>query len=131
MQSYAHAFELKELLPSLNVFMRWHYRKRASEFKRIEKLCSLLIVRPPSPLTKYHITFTRHTQKPLDIDNLVASFKPVMDAIVRAGVIEDDKWCTFENVSYRQVRAEKKTDQKTSVSIQELISKEFQNTEVQ
>lgn len=119
MQSYSFSFELNELPPSLNVFMRWHYRKRASEFKRIENNCRKLILgnAPAAPLTSYQIIFTRHTIRPLDIDNLVASFKPILDSLVRSGVIEDDKWCTTDNLKYKQERVLKKDAQKITVQI--------------
>jgi Holliday junction resolvase RusA-like endonuclease len=122
MQSYCLSFELNELPPSLNVFMRWHYRKRASEFKRIENNCikNILGRAPAAPLTSYQITFTRHTIRPLDIDNLVASFKPVLDSLVRSGVIEDDKWCTTDNLKYKQEKVNTKMDQKISILINEI-----------
>lgn len=120
MQSYSLSFELNELPPSLNVFMRWHYRKRAKEFKRIEINCiqQILGKKPKDPLKDFHITFTRFTTRALDIDNLVASFKPVLDSLVRAGVIEDDKWATTENLKYVQTKVSSKKEQKITVSVQ-------------
>lgn len=122
MQSYSFSFELNELPPSLNVFMRWHYRKRASVFKRIENTCKLLILgkAPATPLTSYQIIFTRFTIRPLDIDNLVASFKPVLDSLVRSGVIEDDKWEMSEFIRYKQVKVKTKLEQKITSEIKSL-----------
>jgi Holliday junction resolvase RusA-like endonuclease len=119
MQSYSLSFELNELPPSLNIFMRMHYRERASVFKRIENNCKKLILgkAPATPLTSYQITFVRHTIRPLDIDNLVASFKPVLDSLVRSGVIEDDKWEMSEFIKYRQVKVKTKKDQRVSVEV--------------
>lgn len=101
--------------------MRWHYRKRASEFKRIENNCKKLILgkAPVKPLTTYQIIFTRHTIRPLDIDNLVASFKPILDSLVRSGVIWDDKWCGSEKFRYEQVKVSAKKDQKIVIQIGE------------
>lgn len=102
--------------------MRWHFRKRAKEFKRIEILCHQQMIgkKPERPLANYLITFTRHTIRPLDIDNLVASFKPILDSLVRAGIIEDDAWCTTDNLKYRQVKASSKKDQKVTMEIKSL-----------
>ena len=47
--------------------------------------------RPPDePLQSASITFTRRSSAQPDYTNLVASFKPVEDALVTMGVIEDD-----------------------------------------
>lgn len=73
--------------------------------------------KPVEPLSKYQITFTRHTIRPLDIDNLVASFKPILDSLVRGGIIQDDKWCTTENLTWKQEKVAKKIEQRVSVSI--------------
>lgn len=123
--SYSLSFELDKLPPSLNVFMRWHYRKRSAEFKKIKLECQRRITKPESPLASYHITFTRFTTRALDIDNLVASFKPVLDALVNCGVIQDDKWCTTENLSYKQEKVAKMNEHKVRV---EVVSKELKNT---
>lgn len=119
MQSYCLSFELKDLPPSLNVFMRWHYRKRSTEFNKIKDNCRKLILGkvPATPLSSYQITFARHTIRPLDIDNLVASFKPVLDSLVSFGVIEDDKWEMSKHIKYLQLKVNKKTDQKITTEI--------------
>lgn len=77
--------------------------------------------KPEKPLSQYQITFTRHTIHPLDIDNLVASFKPVLDSLVRAGVIEDDKWCTTENLKYRQEKAGSRAKQRVTVEVESIV----------
>lgn len=120
--SYKLSFELNELPPSLNVFMRMHFRERAKVFKRIENQCHLLMAgkTPEKPLAKFLITFTRFTIRPLDIDNLVASFKPVLDSIVRAGVIEDDKWTGTDSFHYKRERVSEKKDQRILMEIKSL-----------
>lgn len=123
MQSYSLAFELNELPPSLNVFMRWHYRKRHKEFCIIEKNCLAHFYKrlPETPLSKYQITFTRHTIRPLDIDNLVASFKPILDSLVKGRVIEDDKWDMSEHIKYRQEKVSKRILQKVTILVSEVV----------
>lgn len=125
MQSYSLYFELKELPPSLNKILAMTWRKRKRIYDNLKKLAHYQILgkKPSTPLLKYHITFTRHTIRPLDIDNLVASFKPVLDSLVLSGVIGDDKWCTFENVSWKQVKVSKRIEQKISVEVKSLNAK--------
>lgn len=43
-------------------------------------------------LDKAHLTLTRHSSKAPDSDGLVSGFKPVIDALVRFGVIIDDNY---------------------------------------
>lgn len=119
MQAYSLYFELKELLPGLNKILRMHWRKRQAIYKSVYRIVDLLILgkRPSKPLTKYTITFTRHTTRPLDIDNLVASFKPVLDSLVLSEVILDDKWSMTDNVFYKQKKVAKKTEHKISVEV--------------
>lgn len=119
MQDYSLSFELKELLPGLNKVLRMHWRKRNSIYKAVYTTVDYLTLgkRPSTPLTKYAITFTRHTIRPLDIDNLVASFKPVLDSLVLSGVIKDDKWSMTDNVFYKQRKVSKMIEQKISVEV--------------
>lgn len=119
MQSYCLSFELNELPPSLNVFMRWHFRKRSAEFNKIKRNCLANISgkEPSKPLTKYSITFTRHTIRPLDIDNLVASFKPVLDSLENYKVIKSDKWEMSEHIRYKQVKVKKTVEQKVLIQV--------------
>lgn len=42
------------------------------------------------PLTKAKLTLVRYSSRQPDEDNLMASWKPVIDALVSYGVIEDD-----------------------------------------
>lgn len=54
---------------------------------------------------------------PLDLDNLVASFKPVLDSLVRAGVIEDDKWTGTDSYHYKQTRVSTKKEQRITIEV--------------
>lgn len=47
---------------------------------------------PEVPLSKARITITRNFYRMLDYDGLVGSMKPVVDALVTAGVLADDNW---------------------------------------
>lgn len=122
MQKYSLYFELKELPPSLNrIFsMTWQKRKRIFDKIKTEAHYHILGKKPSTPLKNYHITFTRHTISPLDIDNLVASFKPVLDSLVLSGVIEDDKWGMTDNVFYKQAKVKKMKEKKVSIQVLEI-----------
>lgn len=51
--------------------------------------------RPPKPLKKAKITLTRHSSVSPDFDGLVSSFKHILDGLIDAKVIQNDK---FENI---------------------------------
>ena len=92
-------------------------------FKKLKNLVWLSVREntPEAPLTKYKVVCTRHTIRPLDpFDNLPGSFKVIIDGLVEAKVIEDDKWTMADQITARQVKVSKKKDQKITVEVQEL-----------
>lgn len=62
---------------------------------------------PEAPLTKAKITCTRHSTTECDFDNLVISFKPLIDGLKLAGVISDDKSSVIGQPTYLWVRAKR------------------------
>jgi len=46
--------------------------------------------RPKKPLQKARGVFVRHSAKEPDFENLAQSFKPIIDGLVKHGVLEDD-----------------------------------------
>lgn len=113
------SFELNELPPSLNKYMRMHFHVRSKIFNKIKNDIHKLVLGklPVEPLTSYQITFTRFTIRPLDIDNLVASFKPVLDSLTLFEVIEDDRWEMPTKILYKQTRVKHKPEQKITVYV--------------
>lgn len=86
-------FDLQGLPMTLNQLLAAPLRARMRH-KRLWKRDVFLITfnqRPPVPLKKAHITLTRHSSKECDDDNLRASFKPILDGLKQAKIIEDDK----------------------------------------
>lgn len=79
---------------SQNVILRQHFHKRSKDFKiiykDIENLCEGLL--PAKPLSSALICITRNSNRYLDYDNCVASLKPIVDGLVRCGVLEDDNY---------------------------------------
>lgn len=62
---------------------------------------------PPKPLARARVTFTRFSSSEPDDDGLAHGFKPVRDALVIYGIIQDDKRKNLEAV-YRWERAKPK-----------------------
>jgi Holliday junction resolvase RusA-like endonuclease len=80
-------------LPKLNNTHYTNWRVAAAERKKWRRAAMLMASpqRPPSPLKFCSITCTRYAygKKP-DFDNLVISFKSVIDGLKDAGIIIDD-----------------------------------------
>lgn len=85
---------LHSLPDSLNKGLRGHRMKYFAKNKKwdflIGGMCRGKL--PQTPLLKARISITRHFWRTLDYDGLVGSMKPVVDALVTAGVLSDDNW---------------------------------------
>lgn len=55
---------------------------------------------PPRPLTKAKLTLIRHSSRCPDYDGLVVSFKPVVDALKKCGIIADDSMSVIGKPTY-------------------------------
>lgn len=55
--------------------------------------------KPPEPLKKARLTLIRHSSVSPDPDGLVSGFKAIIDGLVEAGVLENDR---FENIGMPQ-----------------------------
>lgn len=85
---------LHSLPDSLNKGLRTHRMKYNAKNKRWDMLIFGMVRNrlPVKPLTKARITIVRHFWRSLDYDGLVGSMKPIVDALVSAGVLIDDKY---------------------------------------
>lgn len=114
---------LHSLPDSLNKGLRGHRMKYFAKNKRWDFLI-LGMVRgrlPAKPLEKARITIVRHFWRTLDYDGLVGSMKPVVDALVSAGVIVDDNWkVTGPWIIDQQFRT-KKEGPLLTVSVEEIL----------
>lgn len=91
---YTLKIEIDSLPKSLNKKLRSHFHKNNKENNSWDRMIYFKVVKylPPTPLIKCKICIVRHSERMLDYDGLVGSMKPVVDALVSAGVIIDDKW---------------------------------------
>lgn len=91
-------YSLDLALPCLPVSLNRALRGNRAQYFRRNRRWDVLILSmcqrklPPKPLEKARITLVRHSWRTLDYDGLVGSMKPVVDALVTAGVLVDDRW---------------------------------------
>lgn len=96
-ESIPYVLELSlPIVPTpLNIMLRMHHHKRSrvsDTYKLIIKQQLRGLQRPLWPLETCKITIVRHFYRFLDFDNCVASYKNIIDLIVRENIIVDDGW---------------------------------------
>lgn len=76
--------------PSLNARMHWAVRAKWVEAWKRSVAIELQNAKAPKNLGKIVIKIHNHAIRPCDTDNMFASIKPITDAIVLYGIVEDD-----------------------------------------
>jgi hypothetical protein len=111
-------------LKSLNVALRSNRFALHRQNKQWDRLIYCLLREknaiPPSPLTKAHIRLIRHSHRTLDFDGLVGSLKPVVDSLVSAGVILDDRWNVLGKWDVDQIFRPKKEGNLLEIYVSEV-----------
>lgn len=102
-RKYSLSFELQGLPMMSNALLRGHWRKKhahALKWKRaVWAKCWHL--RPDEPLVRAMLTLTRFSSREPDTDGLVSGFKHVVDGLVEAKVIADDRPSNIGIPNYR------------------------------
>ena len=80
----------------------------------IARLCA-----PDAAFSRAHVTVTQRAVRLRDHDNFIASFKPGLDAIVRAGIILDDNPSVID-LTVKAEKCAKKADECVIVTIDEI-----------
>lgn len=89
----------------MNANKNWRYRwTHAKRWKAIVAASLVGMKQPETPLPRAQLILTRCTAVEPDPDNLAASFKPVIDGLREAGVIENDRSCNVD-ICYRWRKA--------------------------
>lgn len=120
---YELRIELTELPQSLNKKLRKHWTKNHRENNLWDTLIYQKVFRqlPPSPLKKAKLRIVKHFWRTMDFDGFVGSLKPVVDALVTAGVIEDDSWKVLQAWEVNQVFRDKKLGPLLQIEIIEVL----------
>lgn len=90
---YCLEFTIEGLPKTLNSLSHVHWRYQQLEMRKWTKLVTIATLgkTPPKPLAKAKITYKRHSSVEPDHDNMVGSYKFVQDALIKAGIIINDK----------------------------------------
>lgn len=109
-----------------------HWRRISSDRKKWRRWSFFATVgqKPPSPFLKARLTLTRHSSSEPDYDGLVASFKSIIDGLVDAGILANDKMSNIGIPTYRWMYAPPKLG-KISIVVEEAPHDESQVQELQ
>lgn len=105
--------------PSMNARIHWRVRHRINDLWKEATFWACKEARIPK-LKKARIQFTHCTVSPRDRDNLYASVKAILDAIVDARIIPDDK-DEFLDLSCRSLKVPHREDERILIEIIELL----------
>lgn len=123
MSKYHAIVEVPGLPKTVNELGRKHWAIKVKHNRKWEALviyCLRAVATlPKEPLKKVRLEFTRYSSVEPDFDNLVNSFKCVVDALVKHRVIEDDKRAVVGYPTYAWEKC-KKNEGKIEIEIREI-----------
>lgn len=107
--------DIPKRIESGNLYRNWHWSKKGGNSKTSEKvnwywlIRSALGSREIQPYKEGYVLSFRPTAKLLDDDNLRAGAKPLVDALVDAGLLkgDDKKSCKLHYYQHKKIREEK------------------------
>jgi hypothetical protein len=120
--TYSFEFKIDELPLTTNAQTSMHWKKKGQYVKYWHQLVFYKTGKdiPMTPLKRAKLTLTRMSSREPDFDGLVSCFKPVIDALVVCGILENDK---MSNIGKSEYLWEKVSNKNAciKVKIEELI----------
>lgn len=104
-------------VPLLNEMLRQHWSKR----KKLKEKYHLEILsqNPRKFKGKVNVSLTRYSSRVPDPDGVAGSAKMILDAIVDAGIIEDDNMNIVESFTVNWKKCKRK-ERRTEIEINEI-----------
>ncbi len=123
--SARNPYELYLWVPELPpIFANGSHGHWSVKYRKVSALrgkTSFLVMEhaPAKSLERAKLTLVRYGSKEPDFDNLVSSFKPIIDGLVSAGIIVNDKQANIGQPQYLFVKA-KRDEGAFSVKVEEI-----------
>ena len=99
---YTLEIELTGKLPKMNTShtrgRHWSVGHREAKYWMDRVWVEVQGLKPERPLKRARGTFTRHSSREPDYENLTYSFKEIVDALVKLDILEDDAPKNLERV---------------------------------
>lgn len=114
-------FVIEGKVPLLNQMLRQHWSKR-TELKKQYRL-EILSQKPEKIEGKVSVHLTRFSSRVPDPDGVAGSAKMILDAIVDAGIIEDDNMGIIKDFTVSWEKCKRK-ERRTEIEINEVYNRE-------
>jgi Holliday junction resolvase RusA-like endonuclease len=116
--SYKLELEINTIPPLLNRSIRTN---RYARYKNDKAWIDIIFFKtrnkiPSKPLERYSLKLIRCSPREPDYDNLVASFKPVVDALRKADILKDDRYSNSGQWDVHWIKTPKK-EQKIIIQV--------------
>lgn len=120
--SYSVEFELKGLPKLTNQLSRgvWQKRMGHTNLWKRKVWAAVWHLKPPEPLAHAALTLIRCSSREPDFDGLVSGFKPVIDGLVEAGILANDKSSNIGQPKYEWVKTSPKLG-KIKIKVEEVL----------
>jgi len=102
---YTLEFTIKDLPKTSNAIMSWKIRMGNARKWRLKVVMAALGFEPKEPLKLATLELTRHSSRSPDYDGLVSSFKPIIDGLIDARIIENDRMTNIGAPKYSWQKA--------------------------
>lgn len=121
--SFSLKFEISLMPLTLNQIMGKHWRSRHTNFKTIHKIIQAIThnKKPLKPVQKAKVTIWRYSSGTLDRDNMFFTFKPIVDGLVEAGVIQDDGFDQVKELYPYQIKIKRTEKPRVEVLVEEIL----------
>lgn len=101
--NYSISFRISELPETINEILAMKLRQRLSRKAYWKRMVWALVSsgKPEAPLETAKLTLLRCSSVQPDPDGLVSSFKHIIDGLVVAGILANDRWANIGMPEYR------------------------------
>jgi hypothetical protein len=101
------SFEIEDLPKTVNAQASMHWRAKGDYVRAWHRSVWLAVGnrKPKEPLKTAKLILTRYSSTEPDYDGLVGSFKPIVDGLIQAGVLINDKMSNIGQSVYRWEKA--------------------------
>lgn len=121
--SFSLKFTLETMPITLNAVLGGKWRARYKNFKLIHNLIhyKVRLEKPAKPIQKAKVTIWRYSSGTLDRDNMFFTFKPIVDGLVEAGVIQDDGFDQVKELYPHQIKIKRTEKPRVEVLVEEIL----------
>ncbi len=108
----------------------WRYKKMEADMWKVLVVGLVAARKPKVPLKQARLTLTRMSSVTPDPDGLVSGFKHVLDSLILAGIIENDRFTNIGMPNYQWAHAKPRAGG-IQVRVEEVVEQRNNSGEAQ